>query len=423
MHKFIILLLCLPLTLLSAQRVQVSEIVFIGNQITQQWVIERELRFDVEDSVSADDLEKARLRLLSLGIFNNARVDFDDEGVVTVQVSEQFRYIPVLGTDAVEGSFNDALKEPSKLMDIVVFTAGVADINHRGSGAMAGVLGEFGARSGISVEYRTRWLSARYPVALNFGVRSMRISDRHASVLGFSRRMRNDRAFIDIATRRGAPSRVGMLLKYDHVEESEDFPAMGKSYDVGWIAPYVILDRRNLEWFPTDGLFARGDLDAAFGSELFFRSRAVIARYLPFSESYRAVTLAMRGYSGTVSSNSPPWARYYFGFADKFRGYSSEQTEAATYLAGEIELRFPITRELTYDVPLAGRYGDDIPFWLGGAVFFERAQTQLDGTRNDLYAYGAALHIRVPYVQVLEVSAAANRDDEKEFVFSTGVRF
>lgn len=402
---------------------QVSEITLIGNQITKPWVIERELHFDVEDTVTTHELEAARLRLLSLGIFNNVRVDYDEEGAVTVQVSEQFQYIPVFGADAIEGSLNDAIKDPSRMMDIIVFTAGLADINHRGSGATAGVFGEFGARSGVSVTYRTRWLAPTKPVALGFGLRSLRVSDRHASVLGYSRRLRNDRAYFDISTRNGAPSRIGLLLQYDHVKESDELPATGKTYDIGWISPFVILDRRNLQWYPTNGFFARGDLDIAFGTDEFLRSRGVVAAYLPFGSGSRPVTLAVRGYGGTTQSSAPPWAHYYFGFADKFRGYSSLQSEASTYLSGECELRFPITREITYDVPFVGRYGDDIPFWLGGSVFCERAQTQLDGARQDVYAYGTALHIRFPYVQVFEISFARNRENDYDFVLSTGLRF
>lgn len=418
-----LLLLASPLFAEPAPKVQVAEIVLVGNMVTKPWVIERELHFDVEDSISTEDLEAARLRLLSLGVFNNVRVDYDDEGAVTVQVSEQFRFIPVLGTDAVEGAFSDALKEPSRLMEIVVFTVGVADINHRGSGAMVGVLGEFGARSGLNVEYRTRWLSQRYPYAMSFGLRSLRVSDRHASVLGYSRRLRNDRAFFELATRSGAPTRVGLNLRYDHIKEDDLLPATGKNYDTGWINPFISLDRRNLEWYPTSGIFLRGDIEQAVGTVSFMRSRAVAACYIPLAAGARGPSIAARAYGGTAQNNTPAWARYYFGFVDKFRGYSSIQTEAANYLAAECELRFPITREITYDVPLAGRYGQDIPFWLGGALFIQRQQTQLDGLRDDGYAYGAALHIRFPYVQVFEISAAQNRSKDFDFVFSTGLRF
>lgn len=422
---FLFAIFCLFTSLFAqdAPRFQVAEIVLIGNQVTKPWVIERELHFDVEDSVSADELDAARLRLLSLELFNNVRVDYDDEGVVTVQVSEQFRFIPVTGASAVEGSFNDALKNPDKIMDIVVFTAGVADINHRGNGGMVGILTEFGARTGISIQYKTRWLSPRKPLALHFGLYSMRISDRHASVLGIGRRLENRGAFFDIATRRGAPSRLGVVLRYDHVSDPVDHFSSGALYDVGWVSPYVILDRRNLEWYPTDGMFARGDLDCAFGSAEFLRSRAALALYRPLTAGRRPLLIAARAIGGTLQAATPTWGHYYFGFYDKLRGYSSVQSEAANFLAAEIELRFPLSPEYTFDVPLVGRYGEDIPFWLGGGVFFQRAQTQLSGTRDDVYAYGAALHFRFPYVQILEASVARNRDNDIDVVFETGLRF
>jgi outer membrane protein assembly factor BamA len=422
---FLFAIFCLFTSLFAQDepRFQVAEIVLIGNQVTKPWVIERELHFDVEDSVSASDLDAARLRLLSLELFNNVHVDYDEEGVVTVQVSEQFRFIPVTGASAVEGSFGDALKDPGRIMDIVVFTAGVADINHRGNGGMVGVLTEFGARTGFSVQYKTRWLSPRKPIALHFGLYSMRISDRHASVQNISRRLENRGAFFDVATRRGAPSRLGLVLRYDHIQDPVDAFSPGARYDVAWISPYVILDRRNLEWYPTNGFFARGDIDFASGKSAFVRSRAALSIYRPLTRGKRPLLIAARGIGGTLQDNTPTWGRYFFGFYDKLRGYASVQTEAANYLAGEIEMRFPISPEYVFDVPFVGRYGDDIPFWVGGGLFFQRAQTQLAGLRDDVYAYGAALHFRFPYVQILEASVARNRDDDIDVVFETGIRF
>ncbi|MCL4306311.1 FtsQ-type POTRA domain-containing protein [bacterium] len=407
----------------SPDRLPVTHIELVGNRTTKDWVILRELRFSVGDSVAPQDLEAARLRLLSLSIFNNARVTQDASGAVSITVSEQFRFIPILSASAVEGTVNDALKEPKRIPDILVLLIGAADINHAGTGAFVGAYGVIGARTGINLEYYSRWLSPKLPLSLEFGARSLKISDRHASVLGYSRRLRNDRAYVKLSTRRGAPSRVGLNLAFDGVKEDDFLPAAGKRYNVGWVAPFVILDRRNLEWYPTEGMFARGDVEQAFGSDVFMMSSAVLAAYLPFAEGSRGPSLAARIYGGTSQNNTPPWSHYYFGFSKKFRGYSAEQVEASTYLSGECEFRFPITREVTYNVPIAGRYGKDIPFWLGGALFFERAQTQLDGTRNDVWAGGAALHIRFPYVQVIEISAARNRANQLDLVFSTGVRF
>ncbi|MCB9367262.1 MAG: BamA/TamA family outer membrane protein [Calditrichaeota bacterium] len=424
MRALLLPLLCLLFySCACAQSFVVSKIELTGNRTTKDWVILRELRFSVGDSVSSDDLEFARLRLLSLQLFNNVRVTSDDQNVVQVTVSEQFRFIPILAASPVEGTLNDALKQPDRIMHIVVFSVGGADINHMGTGADVGVFGEFGARSGLNVKYRTRWFSQALPLAIEFGGQSLEISDRHSTVLGLERKLRNNRAYIKLATRSGAPSRLGLALMYDGVQPKQQTPGLKDNYDIAWIAPFVILDRRNLEWYPTDGLFVRGDLEQAIGSDLFTRSSGIAALYLPFASGARAPVLASRLYGGTTTNSAPPWAHYYHGFSTGFRGYSSVQTEAESFLSGECEFRFPITRETSYNVPYVGRYGKDIPFWIGGAVFAERAETRLDGARNNVWAVGAALHVRFPYVQVVEASISRNRDNDFDIVFESGVRF
>lgn len=420
--------LLLPLLLIAACFAQdaeflVTDIEIIGNQTTKEWVILRELRFDTEDMVTRDELDQARLRLLSLGIFNNVRIDTDEEGVVTIQVSEQFRYIPVFDVSPVEGTINDALEKPGEAGKILVVTLGAADINHQGSSALAAATAQVGARTGFSLDYSSRWLSPKLPIVLRFGGRVMKVSDRHASVLGYELKSKGEVGYIEVATRRGAPSRVGLQLFYQGLHESNEFPARGRDYSSLFINPFVALDRRNLEWYPTEGLYARADAEYVLDSPDFVRSRAIAAAYIPFASGGRGPSLAARLYGGTSDSKTPTWAHYYFGFADEVRSYASEQTEAANYLSGEMELRFPITREITYDVPFVGRYGQDIPFWLAGALFVERAQLSLDGNREDLMGYGGALHIRFPYVQVFELSYAWNRDGEGQFVAATGVRF
>jgi outer membrane protein assembly factor BamA len=420
-----ILLLFLFFAICSAQEAsfQVTGIEIIGNQTTKEWVILRELQFDADDTVTRDELDLARLRLLSLGIFNNVRIDTDEEGVVTIQVSEQFRYIPVFDVSPVEGTINDAFKRPGEAGKILVVTFGAADINHQGSSALAAATAQVGARTGFSLDYSSRWLSRSLPIVLRFGGRVMKISDRHASILGYERKSQSEVGYIEVATRRGAPSRIGLQLFYQGLHESKEFPSQGRNYSSLFINPFVALDRRNLEWYPTEGIYARTDIEYVLDSPDLVRSRAIAAAYIPFASGGRGPSLAARLYGGTSDSKTPTWAHYYFGFADEVRGYASVQTEAANYLSGEMELRFPLTREITYDVPWVGRYGQDIPFWLAGALFVERAQLSLDGARKDLLGYGGALHLRFPYVQVFELSYAWNRDGEGQFVAATGVRF
>ena len=92
-------------------------------------------------------------------------------------------------------------------------------------------------------------------------------------------------------------------------------------------------------------------------------------------------------------------------------------------MLGDLELRLPMSRERLYDIPLLGRYGHKIPFWWGLVFFGERAQLQLSGERQENWAAGAGLHIRVPWIQIVEIVWAYNRDSDHDFIIQSGVLF
>jgi hypothetical protein len=155
----------------------------------------------------------------------------------------------------------------------------------------------------------------------------------------------------------------------------------------------------------------------------FFRSQYFGSYYTQLRRRWISPIIALHFAGGSATSSAPDWAHYYFGFGDLLRGYSSVKSEATTYLLGDLEVRMPLSPEITYNVPLLGRYGRNIPFWLGGVLFCERAQQQLGGRREDTWAAGAGLHIRIPFVEIVEVAGAINDDSDFDLVFTSGVRF
>jgi hypothetical protein len=185
----------------------------------------------------------------------------------------------------------------------------------------------------------------------------------------------------------------------------------------------MIFDRRDLEWYPSRGVYVKVLGSVVSGDTPFVRSQYTIAHYIPLNHQLRTPVIAMRFSGATSTSGTPEWAHYYFGFTDLLRGYSSVKSEAATFMLGDLELRIPCTPEITYDIPLLGRWGHDIPFWLGLVFFGERAELQLDGSREELWAGGVGVDIRVPFVQIVEVSCGVNREGKPDIMFQTGVEF
>jgi outer membrane protein assembly factor BamA len=427
LQLLILLLLCTPLFAqdgdATAEDFVIQDIQIIGNNHTKEWVIRRELNFKIGDRIFLDDMEVARNRLLNLQIFNNVFIEGDEEGIVTVEVSEQFQYIPIAGLSATDGRTQDAFTDFSKFFDIMTATVGFADLNHRGNGATASGSFAFGASTGFTLAYSSRWFSPHLPLRVKMGLHTLLVSDKHASVMDSTRRLRSQSAFVSFGTRAGARTQLGTELRFQRIVRKKPRQFERSEYNSYWISPFAILDHRDLEWYPSNGAFAKASFDAVSGDTPFVRSQYMISNYIPLSTKHRPALVAMRFAGATATASTPDWAHYYFGFTSLLRGYSSQKSEASTYLLGDLELRIPVSKERTYNIPILGQYGRNVPFWWGLVFFGERAQLQLSGLRQETWAAGAGIHVRVPWVQIVELVWAYNRDSEHDFIIQSGVLF
>jgi outer membrane protein assembly factor BamA len=78
---------------------RIQNIVIIGNKHTEENVIRRELTFQIGDTVSEEDLELSRQRLLNLYLFHRVElylVPQDEYGnILIIEVTEQIYFYPV----------------------------------------------------------------------------------------------------------------------------------------------------------------------------------------------------------------------------------------------------------------------------------------------------------------------------------------
>ncbi len=424
-----LLLLLLCTSVLADERVVVNQIEIRGAKATRRWVIERELYFSVGDTITASDLDAAHKRLHNLLVFNDAELTVDSSGTVVVELSEAWPILPVVSINFTEGDATDALRNPSTVFENVSVLAGVRHINLRGNAEDLFAFAQLGSANGFYVGYSTRWLSPESPYAVKARVQYLTVSDRHASVLDSSRDLKDDAISLEAGTRGGGHRRLGLGLSYQYIEQEKTWPAEGGIYRTLWISPYAGLDYRDLEWWPSRGAFAQTRVNLANGTKDFVRAQYSLASYFPlrsyFSREvlHRPPVLAFQVSGATSSESTPSWAHYYFGFESSFRGYHGVQTESSGFLVGETELRFPITIETTYDVPIIGRWGKRWPLGLAGVLFAQGGELQLGDSYTTIFGYGVGLYVRVPYVQVVELAGARNRDGQNEVSLNLGVAF
>jgi outer membrane protein assembly factor BamA len=394
-----------------------------GLRLTHRWVVERELQFAVGDTVTPARLDAAQKRLANLRPFSHVNVTGDSAGAVTVAVNELWPIWPVFSAEFAEGQLSDVLAKPNTLFKKVTFYAGVGDLNFLGDAGDLYTLLQFGAATGVDVGYETRWLSPKLPLSLRAEYLNLRASDRHAAVLDSTRHIRNIQAILDVGTHVGAPRRVGMTLQFQSVMTEHLFPATGRSDRVWDVSPWIVLDHRDLEWYPSRGSFLKTQVDVAGGTVNFIRSTVDLRGYFPFTSASRPPLIALGFFAGTTGRSTPEWAHFYHGFNWGLRGYHNILSESSSYLIGDAELRFPITRETTYNVNFLGRWGQNWPWGISGVIFGERSELQYIGRRTEGLAGGAGLYFRIPYLQIIEAGAAFNRQGKTEFTLLTGVYF
>jgi outer membrane protein assembly factor BamA len=391
--------------------------------------VERELYFAVGDTITPSDLDAADKRLHNLAVFSDAEVSADSTGKVTVELSEVWPILPLLGMSLSRGEFTDIARDPHRFWSNLNVLAGVRDLNFRGNASELYAFAQIGASDGFFVGYRTRWLSPRKPLAVRFRVQYLRVGDPHAAAFDSSRNLQDNNVSLEVGTRAGARRRIGLGTTCQHVEQEKLWPAEGRTFNTLWLSPFMVFDQRDLEWWPSRGGVLESRADFGFGSEQFIRSIYGARGYIPlmnwFSSDtpHRPTVLALQIFAATSTSSTPSFAHFYSGFEEGYRGYRNDEHEAANVISGAAEFRFPITREGTYNVPLIGRYGRHWPIGLAGVLFVQRAELQLNKSRRELLGYGGGLYLRVPYAQLIEWAWARNRQGKSEFTFKVGITF
>jgi outer membrane protein assembly factor BamA len=425
-----ILLVLLMMTVARAQSdsLVVRGLTIDGLKRTRPWVVRRDLGFAVGDTLDPERLEQADKRLRNLMVFNDVSTTSDSAGQVKVAVTEAWPYIPIVSMAFTEGRLAD-VRGVESFLDRAAIQLGGLDLNFRGDASRLWAMAEFGATSGMTGGYFTRWLSPRLPISVEVMFQSLTVSDRHSAVLDSSRALRDNRVGLSVATRQGARARIGIDTRYQHVSQDDNWPAQGRTDATFWASPFVVIDRRDLEWYPSRGSYSRVQTNLVMGSVSFVRSTAELRGYWavpaawPIVDALRPPVLAVRAAGGTCSGDAPSWAHFYDGFNRGFRAYRSVKTESANYLSAEAEFRVPLTHERSFSMRRFGRYGSRLPFGVSALVAAERHELQLDGTRFEGSAAALGLLVRVPYIQIVEAGWEINGDGETSLSLDAGIRF
>ena len=328
-----------------------NKVVLLGNKFTNSEIILRELPFKEGDTVTVQEVNYARERIYSTGLFAKVMTNIEKlrrgKADLLIYVEERWYIWPY----PVFGFWDRDVKK-------FYAGAGIADLNLSGLDDPLWATVAFGYNPFGGITYTNpavgknkRYmvtLSANYSHGMAFGSQSIYSSGEFNAVFG--------NLGIDVGRRFGIYSSLTLGLRYNYVSESSDSEHLvlsptGKDNFASAGLDYVY-DSRDLKSFATQGAyFDIGISKYGFGESSvdFGRARFDARSYLPF---FNSLTFASRVYGNFAwGPGIPMYDNVFIGYYERIRGMFNTVSEGQSMLGGNLELRIPIIRSFYLEIP------------------------------------------------------------------------
>ncbi len=408
----------------------VDSISISGNEITENFIITRELTFAVGDTIDEKTAFYNRERIYSLGIFNRVNLIpriVDGKNILNIDVEESWYIYPVPFIDAKE---ND-IKKLSYGLYLQIK-------NFRGRNEELSGSFSLGYDPSFSLNYYNPNLVDKKDIFLRTRVLYADITNKSpmAELLNgenFSQKFSNIQ-FI-IGKRFGLFHRLYLTTSYNYIETPFFIPKINASndridnrIDAGIGYEY---DSRDLIQFPTNGIYSnitytqKGfGLDGINYSVAWFDFREYRKLTGDLSAKWR---IASRF---TFGNNIPYYDYSILGVDDKIRGHFNQKMEGNNYYFGGIEMAYPIIKEINLDltfIPIVPNalLSYRIGFYI--QTFIETGAAQIKNVplkfSNFKSGYGAGFTLLILPYNILRIDFALNEYKKMETILNLGISY
>lgn len=401
-----------------------------GNDITEEFIILRELTFGIGDTVNRAILNYNEERIFSLGIFNKVELKIYEESdkiILHILVEESWYIYPIPFFSIKDNDWDK-------------FSYGIAVLvkNFRGRNETLTGSAALGYDPSFSVSYFKPSIISRSNVYLNVNLAHRTITNKSKTA---ARLFGSDFEYKYIITEIGIGNRFGLFhwagfdVGFNYVESPAYFKgsnASGERIDrllkLGFSYMY---DTRDLIQFPSEGILfsfymqLKGLGINGINYRIFnidFREY----RHL-FGDLVAKWRLATRQTAGKLI---PYYDFSYLGFEEVIRGYYSKEREGHHYYIGSLELFHPIIKNvnITLDfIPLLPRELLTFRLALYAQLFGDTGTTQLRGTPLKIKdfdtGYGAGISLLLLPYNVVRFEVAFNEQQNVEYIVDLEVSF
>ena len=411
-----------PYTPSPAYTVTIDTILVSGNTSTRDYVILNEMTIRPGSSPTPEAFQYDRARIYSLGLFTRVDLMLDTLGsmqALRVVVNERWHYFPV----PIFG-FRDG--DPGR----PYYGGGFMHNNFRGRNQKLFGSLVFGYNPSAQISFYEPLIDATHRLSFSTAASFSRVRNRsaiEASATGDFDELHYDLS-AGMGKRLSLFETVSLSLAYQVIDVSVYRPmrtvstsGVDRFLSVG--AGYAY-DTRDLREYAARGRymgFSVNRYGLGTSDVSFMRFGTDLRTYIPLSAS---LTLAGRVTGSLVAGGTvPTYARQYFGYGERIRGYFKTVFEGENLFGSSVELRFALLPVRVFRMP--GTFlPDEFTVWQFGislALFADAGTTWFRHERisiaDMLSGYGGGIRFLLPYGIVARTEYAINNHGKGQFIF------
>lgn len=407
---------------------RIDTVVVTGNEKTQEYVILDEMILRPGMDATQQEIEFDRNRVYKLGLFN--RVDMwcdmvDGKLALNVDVSERWYIIPLPVFGFAEGD----VKKP-------FYGGGVLHKNFQGKNQRLFGLVTFGYNPSLTLSFQNPQISREHSLYFSTSLSYSKVrnkSEIESSLTGdFDEKHYNVNA--TLGKRLSLYENLGLSVGYQIVEvddyrEGRTVSTDGRDAFILSTLNYTY-DTRDLRDYPSKGYFLYlAATKYGFGeADVNFTRFNLDTRF--YLSMFSGFLFAMRTHGTLVSGGEvPTYARAYFGYGERIRGYYNTVFEGENLAGVSAELRFNLVppRIVRFTaIPLP----EEFSIWRLGVTLALFVDTGVTWFRDEPVTftdfssgYGGGINFLLPYDVVVRTEYAWNELLQGQFILGLEASF
>lgn len=409
----------------------VDSIEITGNEVTEDFIILRELTFGIGDTLTPALAEFNRERIYSLNIFNDVKLSPYQSGeinVLRIAIEESWYIFPI-----------PFITLKDKDWDKISYGLAVSLRNFRGRNEKLRGIMALGFDPSFGFLYYNPNLSYNENIHFLADLSFNNVTNKSNTAEKIFGRSFEQKIYI---SRLSAGKRFGLYhwltftLGFDYIETPFYIEGINASRDridrtlVTGIS--YVYDTRDLIQYPTDGIFTWFNFELKGHGINDINYRVANLEFREYRKLFHKLTAKWRlSFRHTAGDLVPFYDYSFIGYSERIRGYwSDEKREGNDRFIGSVELNYPVieeTRLNLFFIPLLPKSLLSYRVAFIAQLFADTGITRKTGETVSLNGfdtgYGAGFSLLLlPYV-VARFELAFNEKGQSEWIFDLGASF